>query len=284
MGFLRYARPSDLITSAAAITVSGAVSSDPNYGVGALFDGDPAKPLKFETVGPVRVVYDFGSARRVDAFSLPNHNLDAGTVCLVALNNLDSWASPSVQVEMTVGAQHLDGHRASPWALLTTASGYTTSGYRYASLFVPAQPRNIKLGETPIIATLREFDHEPQFGGNKGSLRRYLESLRTEFGVVRVNRRRIKQRFFNFSIKGNTPDYEAITALADDAGGLALAWFFTPDDAVQTENGLFVRFTPETAQRLTSQEEFFYLPGSGNGFIENFPIEVEEVSRSLPLS
>lgn len=283
MGFLRYARPSDLITSAASITASGAVSADPNYGLSALYDNNPAKPLRFETTGPVRLVYDFGSARRVDAFSLPNHNLAAGTVCLVALNNLDSWAAPSVQVQMTVGAQHLDGHRASPWCDLTTASGYTTSGYRYASLFVPAQAVNIKLGETPIIAVLRDFDHEPQFGGNKGAIRRYLESLRTEFGVVRVNRRRIKQRTYNFSIKGNTPDYEAIQALCDDAGGLALPWFFSPDDAVHNELGLFVRFTPETAARLVSQEEFFYTVGSGNGLIENFPIEVEEVSRSLPL-
>ena len=283
MGFLRYARPSDLVTSAASITASGAVSSDANYGLAALYDNDPAKPLKFETVGPVRLVYDFGAARRVDAFSLPNSNLAAGTVCIVALNNTNSWASPTVQADLIMGAQHMDGHRASPWCDLTVASGYTTSGYRYASLFVPAQAVNIKLGETPIISALRQFDHEPQFGGSKGSLRRFLESLRTEFGVVRVNRRRIKQRVYTFNIKGNTPDYEAIQALCDDAGGLALPWFFSPDDAVHNELGLFVRFTPESAARLLGSEEFFYTVGSGNGLIENVSLDIEEVSRSLPL-
>ena len=284
MGFLRYARPSDIVTSAASITASGTVSSDPNYGLSALYDNDPAKPLKFETVGPIRLVYDFGSARRVDAFSLPNHNLAATTACIVALNATNSWASPTVQKTLTVGADHLDGHKASPWCDLTTASGYSESGFRYCSLFVPTQNVNIKLGETLIISTLRQFDHEPQWGGTKGALRRYLESLETEYGVVRVNRRRIKQRIYSFQIKGNTPDYEAIQALCDDAGGRALPWFFSPDDAVQDELGLFVRFTRDAAARLTGQEEFFYQPViATNKQIENVAIDVEEVSRSLPL-
>jgi hypothetical protein len=284
MGYLRYARPSDIITSLATITASGTVNSDPNYGLSALYDLNPAKPLKFDTAGPIRIVYDMGSARRMDAFSLPNSNLAAATNCVVALNATDSWAAPTVQTSLVTGADHLDGHRASPWADFTTVSGYSASGFRYCSLFVPAQSTNIKIGETPIIGNLRQFDHEPRWGGTKGALRKYLNALETETGVVRVNRRRLKQRTYTFDIKGGTPDYEALQALCDDAGGLALPWFFCPDDAVKTDLGLYVRFTPESAARLLAQEEFFYLPTSANrGIVTNMTVDVVEVSRSLPL-
>jgi hypothetical protein len=284
MGYLRYARPSDIITSLAVITASGTVNSDPDYGLPALYDLNPAKPLMFDTVGPIRLVYDMGSTRRMDAFSLPNSNLAAATNCVVALNATNSWGSPTVQTPLVTGADHLDGHRASAWADFTTASGYSQSGFRYCSLFVPAQAVNIKLGETPIIATLRQFDHEPRWNGQKGARRPFLEALQTETGGVRVNRRRIKQRVYSFDIKGGTPDYEALQALCDDAGGLALPWFFSPDDAVKSDLGMMVRFTRESAARLLASEEFFYLPSSANqGIVTNLTLDVEEVSRGLPL-
>lgn len=285
MGRLRYCLPSDIVTSLAVVTASGSISADPQYGFPALYDTQPAKPLKFETTGPIRLVFDFGEAQRVDAFAMPNHNLDALSACVVALNNTDSWGSPTCIAAMVTGADHLDGHVASPWADFTTASGYSIAGFRYVSLFVPAQTANIKIGETLIMANLRRFNHEPQFGGNKGAVRRYLESLRTEYGAVRVNRRRIKQRCYAFMIKGSTQDYEAVQALCDDAGGTAVPFFFTPDDAVKRDLGLYVRLSDDTAQKLTSTEEFFYVPSgvTNSGFVENFPISVEEVSRSLPL-
>lgn len=284
IGRLRYCLPSDIITPAAVITASGTVSSDPNYGLAALYDRLPNKPLKFTTVGPIRLVYDFGFQRRVDAFSMPNHNLGAGTACVVALNNSNSWGAPTCSQIMTTGADHLDGHRASPWCEFTAASGYTVNGFRYVSLFVPAQAVNIKIGETLVIAQIRRFNHEPQFGGNKGPVRRYLNNLETEFGVVRVNRRRIKQRSFAFTLKGSTVDFNAMQNLADDAGGNAVPFFITADDADKTDGGLYARMSDETAAKLMSQEEFFYLPsGTQNRYIENFPIDVIEVSRSLPL-
>lgn len=283
-GRLRYCLPSDIVTSLAVITASGSVSADPAYGFASLYDTLPSKPLKFTTAGPIRLVFDFGVARRIDAFALPNHNLAAGSACVVALNNTNSWGAPTCIVAMPTGDDNLDGHRASPWADFTVASGYTSAGFRYASLFVPVQASLIKLGETLVIANLRRFNHEPQFGGNKGAIRRYLETLRTEYGVVRVNRRRIKQRFLSFALKGSTPDFIAMQNLADDAGGTAVPFFITADDSVKTDGGLYVRMTDETASKLASQEEFFYVPsGTVNKFIENFPIDVEEVSRSLPL-
>src|ERR1700754_4731698 len=123
-GITKYARPSDIITALATITVSGAVvSTDPNYGTAALYDRLPSKPLKLLGVGPVRIVYDFGAQTRIDGVALPNHNLDAGLNCIVALNDTNAWGAPSQSVTMTNGADHRDSHRASPWADFTTASG-----------------------------------------------------------------------------------------------------------------------------------------------------------------
>lgn len=284
MGRLRYCLPSDIVTALAVITASGSVSPDPAYGFPSLYDGLPSKPLKFTTTGPIRLVFDFGVAQRMDAFAMPNHNLDASSACIVALNNANSWAAPTCVVAMPTGADQLDGHVASPWADFTTASGYSTVGFRYLSLFVPVQTANIKIGEAIIMSHLRRFTHEPQFGGNKGAIRRYLENLRTEYGVVRVNRRRIKQRTFSFMLKGGTIDFNAMQDLADDAGGNAVPFFITANDSIKTDGGLYARLSDETAAKLMSQEEFFFLPsGTANLFIENFPIDIEEVSRSLPL-
>lgn len=289
MDNLKYCRPSDIITSLATITASGSISTDPEYGLASLYDRNPAKPLKFLTAGPVRLVYDFGATRRIDAFSLPNHNLDAGLDCIVSLNATNNWTSPTVSVAMEVGTEHLDGHRASPWADFTTASGYTASGFRYCSLFIPANTSAIKLGETPIISNLREFSQWTQFGGERGATKPFLESIRTEFGVVRVYRRRVKQRYFRYQIKGTDDttkqvaasalarddDFNALQDLSDDAGGMALPFFVTANSAIKTDGGLYARFTKETAERTSAQEEWFD--------ISPFRFEVEEVSRSLPL-
>ena len=284
---LKYCRPSDIITSLATITASGAISADPDYGLPSLYDRNPAKPLKFETAGPIRLVYDFGTTRRIDAFSLPNHNLDAGLDCIVSLNATNNWTSPTVSVAMEVGTEHLDGHRASCWADFTAASGYTQVGFRYCSLFVPANSSAIKLGETPIIANLREFSQWTQFGGERGATKPFLESIRTEYGAVRVYRRRVKQRYFRYQIKGTDDgtknvgtllrddDFNALQDLSDDAGGMALPFFVTANAAIKTDGGLYARFTKETAERCAAQEEWFD--------ISPFRFEIEEVSRSVPL-
>jgi hypothetical protein len=274
-GVLKYARPSDIVTALAVITCSQAVSTETGYGLPALYDGIPARPCKILSVGPARVVYDFGSARRIDAFALPNHNLAAGTVCQVAMNATDSWGAPTVNASMTVGAQRLDGHRASPWVDLTTVAGYTTSGLRYLSLNVPAQSVEIKLGETLAISELRRFSQWTQFG-TRGITIPFLESLTTEYGVQRVYRRRVSQRTFDYRLKGNAADVNDLRSLMEDAGGLALPWFVVADSDVETDGGLMVRFTKDTAARLQASEEWFDL--------DEIRVAVEELSRSIPLS
>lgn len=280
-----YSRPSDIITSEATITVGSGitpiVSTDVGYGLSALYDRNPAKPLKFQTTGAIRLVADFGSPRRIEGMAIPHHNFDPGCIVAFQLNTADSWGAPAVSVPLTMPELHLDGHRCSPWVDFTTASGYGTGSYRYASISVGANVSPTKVGEWLIMSALRTFQTDGpshgfmQFGARKGTQRRFIESLETEYGVVRVARRKIKQRLWSFRMLGASGDSVALQQLGDDCGGRALPFFFAESRGSAVDEGLYVRFTREAAQRLQSEEQWFNL--------DNFALDIEEVSRSLPL-
>jgi hypothetical protein len=132
----------------------------------------------------------------------------------------------------------------------------------------------IKIGEFLVMSELREFSRWVQWNGVKGTNRRFLEAVETEYGVMRVHRRRIKSRFFSFDIKLDVDDWDDLNDLADDAGGLAKPFFVAADGGYEEDNGLLARFTRESAARLEASEEWY----DSNLF--NFA--VEEVSRGLP--
>lgn len=275
-GNLKYARPSDIVTANLVWSVEeGTISVDTNYGLASLYDGKMAKPAKFidEPIVAVRIVGDAGVATRFDALSLPNHNLPAGTVCRAELNASNSWGAPTVSVDMTVGAAGLDGHRASPWADFTVASGYDVAGFRYVSLYVPVTSVSPWLGEMPVISTLRQFSVWPQFG-QRGIHLPFLENIYTEFAQRRTLRRRIKQRQVSYPFQGTEQDFADLVALVEDCGGVAQPFFLVANSTVKTDGGLYGRLTPETASRVMAAEEWFNLDG--------FTVAFEEDSRSLP--
>jgi hypothetical protein len=278
VGNLKYARPSDIITSQLTWSVvAGNISSDPEYGLAALYDGKMSKPLKFidEPVAAIRIVGDAGSARRFDAMALPNSNIPAGTVMRAELNATNVWTAPTVSVNVTMGAAGLDGHVASPWADFTSATGYSPSGFRYCSWFIPVISVQPWLGELLVMSNLRQFSQWPQFGGTRGTMRPFLENLMTEYGVLRVVKRLIKQRQFEFQLKGNEQDFTDLQLLADDSGGMAVPFFMVADSLIKTDGGLYGRFTPETAAMIVGVEEWYDL--------NNLTIAFKEDSRSLPL-
>lgn len=278
-GNLKYARPSDIITADATWTAAaGAVSTNPDYGLPSLYDGRMAKPTKF-TDSPaiaIRVVGDFGTATRVDAMALPNSkNIPAGTVMKMQLGNEATFATYDVSVDVTMGAASIGGHVASPWANFVTASGYSTGGFRYASLYVPAVTSAPWLGELLVMSNLREFTQWPQFGGMRGTTHPFLENIYTEYGQRRVVRRLIQQRRFAFTLFGNDADYTDLNDLIDDAGGVSSPFFMVADSNVTSNGGLYGRFTPETAALIQATENWFDLNA--------LTISFEEDSRSLPL-
>jgi len=276
---LTYTRPSDIVTAEATWAVnSGTISSDPDYGLASLYDGKMAKPTKF-TDSPavnVRIVGNFGSARRIDGLALPNSkSIAAGTIMKAELNTVDSWISPAVSVDMVMGSPYLDGHVASPWASFLAASGYSVSGYQYASLLVPAGAAAPWLGELLVLAQLRTFSQWPGFSGTKGRTHPFLENIYTEYGQRRVVRRLIKQRRIDYPIKGSDQDVEDLQALADDCGGVSTPFFLAADGNVKIDGGLYGRLDPGLVASLMNPEEWFNVNG--------LTISFEEDSRSLPM-
>jgi hypothetical protein len=277
-GNLKYCRPNEIITSQAVWTaVAGNVSTDPDYDLTALYDGKMSKPCKFidEPIAAIRIVGDYGSARRIDGMALPNSNIPAGTVMRAELNATNVWTAPTVSVNVTMGAHGLDGHVASPWADFTTASGYSVGGFRYCSWYVPVTAYQPWLGELLVMQQLRSFSQWTQFGGTRSTFRPFLENLMTEYGVTRVVRRLIKQRQFEFQLKGNEQDFTDLQLLCDASGGMAIPFFMVADSNIKTDGGLYGRFTPETAAMIMGTEEWFDL--------NSLTIAFKEDSRSLPL-
>lgn len=274
---LVYCRPSDIITSQATISTDSSVSSDDNYGLSSLFDQIPARPLKIG-LGPCYILFDFGEPQRIDGFALPNSNLSAGdapaTIGTVKLNATNVWTSPTMSVPLIAGPDHLDGHRASPWLDLRDKTGYSTGGFQYLRFDIGATTMNIKIGEILIMSRLREFTRWVHWQGTKGAQRRFLEALETEYGVTRVHRRRIKQRFFSFELQLDNQDWRDLNDLADDAGGLAVPFFIAANSGNEQDEGLYARFTRESAARLEATEEWYDS--------DVFNLSVLEVSRGLP--
>lgn len=276
-GTFVYCRPSDIISSQATWSApAGTVDADPLYGLAALYDKRMARPLKFGDAPAIaiRVVADFGATVRIDGMALPNHNLPPGTTIKMELNATNVWTSPTVSVPIIIPNAQLDGHRASPWADFVAATGYSSGGFRYASLYVPATVVQPWLGELLVIARLRTFSEFPQFSGTKGADRAFLEHLYTEYAALRVLRRRIKRRRVSFTFNGTDADHADLQALADDAGGVALPFFFAADRAITDDGGLYGRFDPQTAAQLLSTETWFDL--------NSLSISLIEDSRSIP--
>jgi hypothetical protein len=274
---LKYARPSDIITADLTWTApAGTVSSDTDYGLASLYDEQMAKPTKFTDVPAVaiRVVGDAGVATRVDGMALPNSkNIPAGTVMKAQMGNDPTFATYAVSVDVTMGASGLDGHVASPWANFVAASGYSVSGYRYVSWYVPAVASAPWLGELLVMSHLREFSVWPQFG-TRGQTVPFLENIYTEYGVRRVTKRLIRQRRVSYPFRGRDTDFDDLQALVQDCGGVATPFFLVANSTVKTDGGLYGRLTPESAKTIEGAEEWYDLT--------NFNVVFEEDSRSIP--
>lgn len=277
MGNLKYARPSDIITSAGLWTVTdGTESTDPDYQTESLYDGNLQKALKWTDDPPVlaSIVADFTTARRIDALAIPNARVDSGAVLRAQLNDADVWTAPTVDVPLTFGAIDLEQHRPSPWVDFTTASGYSASGFRYLRLEIPVQAIAPWIGELLVISTLREFSRYPGFSGARGQKRPFRVLMETEYGIKRSVRRKIKMRQIRYPFQGTEQDFADLVALHDDASGDGLPWFCSRDGDVFTDGGLYGRFTPEAAAEIAAAEQWFDLDGFSFDFVED--------SRSLP--
>lgn len=273
----RYCRPSDIVTGDATITVpAGTVSADSNYGLASLYDGNPARPCKFtgSPVVAVAILFDYGAPQRVDGFVMPAHNLDAAQDVRFQGNAVDAWGAPSVDAAVPIVADDLDGHSSQPWVDVTAQAGYTTAGYRYWRLYIPAGSANPELGEAILVSQWRAFSRELRADLVRTVARGYISSLETSYGVRSYYDQTVKQAQIVGTFLGRDADLTDVRALLDDAGGPVLPFVVIVNSTVQTQGGLLVRCAPSMAQHSV---------GWYGDDKQPFPVEFHEVSRGLPL-
>ena len=125
-----------------------------NFPLTRLYDRDPATAAKTTSTGDCRILWDFGAAQRVDAVWIPIHNAVAGTILRFEGHTANTWAPPTVSATHTVQAYGGDLPRGV-YIDVTAAVGYTTTGFRYWSLFVPNAGIITALGEIFISSRKR---------------------------------------------------------------------------------------------------------------------------------
>lgn len=155
-------KPSNNLARTATVSISG-VSASAAYPLANIADNDVAHPFKAAATGAARIVFDCGSAVRVDGAFLPMHNIPAGTVVKWQGHTASSWATPDVDVTVTIPAYATLGSGMTPipesvWANVIAA--YPTAAdrtKRYWSLSVASFASPLAIGEL-LFGPLSEFD------------------------------------------------------------------------------------------------------------------------------
>lgn len=150
---LYYSRRSDNVAATATPTLhTGTINA--NFPLSRLYDRDPATAAKTTSTGDCRILWDYTTARRVDAVWIPIHNAVAGTILRFEGHTANVWTAPTVSATYTVPAYGGDLPRGV-YINITTAAGYTTTGFQFWSLFVPNTGIVTALGEIFISTQLR---------------------------------------------------------------------------------------------------------------------------------
>lgn len=225
----RYARFADLVGAGATITAA-AGTIDATYGLGFLHDRNPARPCKFTTGAAARLVWDFGAAQRIDAIVLPAHNLAAGAAVKFQGNASDAWGSPTVDAAITIPALPADGVPVSCWRNLTTATGYTASGFRYWSLSIPAQAVAPALGEVVLVSNLRRWTRGPRWGAVRTDVRR-VNVGETEYGVRHVYDLGVRERRIDLAWLTTDAGVEDVRSVVAGARGPLYPWVLVLDES-----------------------------------------------------
>jgi len=274
MSVTLYCRPSDIVTSHASWSVAaGTVSTDANYGLGALVTKNPAVPVKFTTAVQVEIVGDFGANHRVDGVLFPHHNFTNGLAVKFQMHTTNSWGAPTVDALLDVDAARMDGHSRSPWIDLRLVSGYAQAGLRYCRILVPAMAVGAQFGGFSLVEQWRDLG--VSFEVKQSQNRPMLHSFTTAVGVKSEYSLNARSWRFEGSTLASDADYRDLLDLHDAARGID-SFPFILDDSVKNDGGYLVSFSDEL--RASMSGTWAHGPG-----IINMPLAFDEISRGLPL-
>ena len=244
MASLLYALHADNVTPNATIT---ATTENASYPATNLQDRIFAKVAKLTgTTG--NFVFDFGAAQRVDVIAFGPHNLTAALAGVkIQANATNSWATPTMDVTLTVPSYHEDGQSANVWKDITGESGYDTGGFRYWRLvFGTANAANIAIGEVWLIAQKRTLAKNLLWGGQFGITLADAHPViehRTESGVPLIYDRGYKVRQILGSLRTSQTGMTELLSWHRSLRGRVYPTFIVPNsDDTPLADGWFVRF------------------------------------------
>lgn len=260
-----YGKPSDNVAGNATITAqSGTVDTD--YPLSNLVDDNPAKPGKLTTTTG-RIMFDFGSAQTIQLIALIHTNLTAGLTVKIQANATDSWATPSVDLAITIPTVPDDDYPLNPWLDLSGAA----YSYRYWAIYISGTNASpVAIGEVWMQATKRSFTRNILWGCQEMEVHPAVEHA-TTYGVSTVYSLGPRMRAVRGSVRANQTAAAELLALERDAQHRGLPFLFILDPAVN--DALYVRWASPPFLKT-------------NVFLQTRPIDVafEEVSRGLYLS
>lgn len=151
---LWYARRSDNVAGLVTPTPFAGTTINALYPLTRLIDRDPATAAKSSSTGDFRIVWDFTAPQAVAAVWIPIHNAPAGIVMRFEGHTSSAWSTPTVSRNYTVPAYGGDLPRGV-FINLTIDPGWSASGLRFWSLFVPNVGLITALGEVFLASQLR---------------------------------------------------------------------------------------------------------------------------------
>jgi hypothetical protein len=149
-----YSRPSDRVTGTCAVE-SGTVDSQypPDY----LMDGHPEKPAKLTTNDGAWVA-TLTAATRIDWAVIVHHNFATTATVRLQGHTANSWASPTLDVVITIPAAYPDRFPVNVWVDLKTLFPLATNRtFQYWRLAVSANTAPLFVGEWLLLATYRDL-------------------------------------------------------------------------------------------------------------------------------
>lgn len=126
------------------------------YPLTRAYDVDPGTHTKSTTTTDYRLTLDWGAQQRQDALWMPMYGIPGGTWIRWEANATNSWASPSFVHSLQVSSP-IGGLPVGIYMDLTQGAGYSASGFRWGSLFVPNPGRVTAVGDlfiSPVKRTL----------------------------------------------------------------------------------------------------------------------------------
>lgn len=229
MAIFTYHRASDRITAGTWSLSTGTARA--GYLPAAVADSDPSAPC-WITGTSIRLVNSFGSPIQVDHVYIFAHDFVNSADVRVQMHTSSSWATPDVNVALTVPTAYEDGFayhlHADVAAAYPTPANRTKAFLSIANLV--ANAATVYIGEIWIVGSVRTFSRSLNW--NVVHPRQRLTSRSTsKRGVSTVYDYGSIERHLRGTFHPSPTDYTDLRALEADARGDALPFVVVLDAA-----------------------------------------------------